>query len=310
VSFYYIYVLITQSLISKIVSAPKKECFIEHFRLKIPLTKGKWVVYEKDTWRWANVDVNAVDIARLGEDNEILEAISLVYSNWGGNYQSAVNQVINKAIFYDEHDGCYEKPEYYVINFYHKGSTHNCLIIGHSDPMKELYNPDDSSMRIYSSETRKWIEDNNIKLPKIGFYSSSTYFSRLTGSYWYVLNYFIDPKILEAPEINNFSEETSEYHKLNIHKYPQHKKIMDLWVSISTKRHQEFEKLIKVKQKHLLDLQKYNPQDHDLFKPQSKKIKNSEKSNIVEELDKLNELFKAGVLTKEEFEKAKKKILN
>ena len=81
--------------------------------------------------------------------------------------------------------------------------------------------------------------------------------------------------------------------------------IFNLWYSEVSS-----EKLIKVKQKHLLDLQKYNPQDHDLFKPQSKKIKSSEKSNIVEELDKLNELFKAGVLTKEEFEKAKKKILN
>ena len=34
------------------------------------------------------------------------------------------------------------------------------------------------------------------------------------------------------------------------------------------------------------------------------------KSNIVENLKKLNDLYKSGVLTKEEFEKAKKKLLN
>ena len=42
------------------------------------------------------------------------------------------------------------------------------------------------------------------------------------------------------------------------------------------------------------------------------KINNSNdiNSNIVEQLDQLNSLYKSGVLTKEEFEKAKKKILN
>ena len=36
----------------------------------------------------------------------------------------------------------------------------------------------------------------------------------------------------------------------------------------------------------------------------------SNKENIVDQLKKLNDLYKSGVLTKEEFEKAKKKILN
>ncbi len=42
------------------------------------------------------------------------------------------------------------------------------------------------------------------------------------------------------------------------------------------------------------------------------KVNNSNdiNSNIVEQLDQLNSLYKSGVLTKEEFEKAKKKILN
>ena len=38
--------------------------------------------------------------------------------------------------------------------------------------------------------------------------------------------------------------------------------------------------------------------------------RNDINSNIVEQLDQLNSLYKSGVLTKEEFEKAKKKILN
>ena len=38
-----------------------------------------------------------------------------------------------------------------------------------------------------------------------------------------------------------------------------------------------------------------------------KKLKNNK---IVDQLESLNDLYKSGVLTKEEFEKAKKKILN
>ena len=39
-------------------------------------------------------------------------------------------------------------------------------------------------------------------------------------------------------------------------------------------------------------------------------VSTSEDSNFIKQLEQLNELYKSGVLTKEEFEKAKKKILN
>ena len=38
--------------------------------------------------------------------------------------------------------------------------------------------------------------------------------------------------------------------------------------------------------------------------------KTVDNNNIVDQLNSLNELYKSGVLSKEEFEKAKKKILN
>ena len=47
-----------------------------------------------------------------------------------------------------------------------------------------------------------------------------------------------------------------------------------------------------------------------ITKIKSSGINNNEASNIVDQLNSLNELYKSGVLTKEEFEKAKKKILN
>ena len=39
-------------------------------------------------------------------------------------------------------------------------------------------------------------------------------------------------------------------------------------------------------------------------------VLNSQDNNFIKQLEQLNNLYKSGVLTKEEFEKAKKKILN
>ena len=39
-------------------------------------------------------------------------------------------------------------------------------------------------------------------------------------------------------------------------------------------------------------------------------ISNSNDLDFIKQLEQLNDLYKSGVLTKEEFEKAKKKILN
>tara|TARA_B100000073_G_C23387308_1_gene433598 strand:+ start:301 stop:480 length:180 start_codon:yes stop_codon:yes gene_type:complete len=59
--------------------------------------------------------------------------------------------------------------------------------------------------------------------------------------------------------------------------------------------------MVKAKSHHKLSLEKYFIE-----------IKTDTKSDdpVVDQLKQLNELFKSGALTKEEFEKAKQKILN
>ena len=149
---------------------------------------------------------------------------------------------------------------------------------------------------------KKWIRDNNIQLPRVGLSSFHAYFSRLAAGKWYLLSYGIDPKILSGPKNNFISEETSEYHKNNISNYPDHQKTMQKWVSISAQRHIEFENLIKVIERHKLDLGDLSPSKSQLSKNSS--------NEIIDQINKLNILYKNGILTKDEFEKAKKKILN
>ena len=100
----------------------------------------------------------------------------------------------------------------------------------------------------------------------------------------------------------NFSSETIE---INIEQFPKHKKIMQKWLSISAERHKIFEENIMAKDRHKLDLSNYYS-----GKIKSKDNKSKLSSEVITQIKQLNDLYKAGVLTKEEFAKAKKKLLN
>ena len=273
--------------------------FVMNKKFKLNLPEGKWTVIRSHGDNYYGLASKIYLLVRL-ENNLAVEYIEIAEMKTAGIFESLVNQAIYEALFKNKYDGCYERPEYFVVKVYKKGSTHNCLVIDHSDVHKDFFTPDDRE--VSNAGVKKWIRDNNIQLPKVGLSSFHAYFSRLAAGKWYLLSYGIDPKILNAPKNKFISEETSEYHKNNISNYPEHQKIMQKWVSISAKRHIEFENIIKMIERHKLDLSALSP-------PNSLSTKNLS-SDILDQINKLNDLFKSGVLSKDEFEKAKKKILN
>ena len=127
----------------------------------------------------------------------------------------------------------------------------------HLDVHKELHDPDDPELRGVQSQYKAWLRDNQIKLPKVAIGSSHSYFSRLTGGKWFVINYYFDPEILGAPKSKFIKEERSEYHKHNISNFPKHKKIMDKVISISAERHKKFELEVRAKEHHRINLVSY-----------------------------------------------------
>ena len=270
-------------------------------KLKIELPPGEWNVIERKSWEFYGLRSFTYTLARI-EKGKVVEAISLSELHTAGVYEGHLNVEIIKIFFKGKYDGCYERPEYYYLNFYRKGSTFNCFRVGHGVPKKEIYDPDDPYLRNANSQIKKWIRENSIELPKIMLGSSHLYFSRLVYGKIYGVSYSIDPSILNGPEISFFTEDSSEYHKYNIKNYPEHEKIMQKWLSISSNRHKAFEKTVKAKEKHLLNLSEFVSSGTSLNSNQSE--------DTVEQLKKLNDLYKSGVLNKDEFEKAKKKILN
>ena len=71
------------------------------------------------------------------------------------------------------------------------------------------------------------------------------------------LEYCINPETNGASKTEYTSEEASEYHPQNINKYPDKKKFMENFIKLAAQRHKSFEKAIKAKEKHKLDLSEY-----------------------------------------------------
>tara|TARA_B100000401_G_C52713600_1_gene675060 strand:- start:58 stop:990 length:933 start_codon:yes stop_codon:yes gene_type:complete len=273
--------------------------FIISKKFNIPLSEGKWVSIRNEKVVFYGITQSINGIARI-ENNELQELIE-VYKGWGlDKFMSQINTLIHEAVFKNQYDGCYERSEYYLVEVFKKGSSHNCYIVRHLETKKELNNPDDPQLRGVAAQYNKYIRENNIILPEITLASEHSFFSRTTGGKWYRIVHAINPKILNSPDINSFTEESSEYHRSNISEYPEHKKIMEQWISISSKNHKRLEKIFRAKKHQLLNLDKYIKENN---------IENK-KNNVVEDLKKLNELYKSGAITKEEFKKAKKKLLN
>ena len=270
-------------------------------KFQIDLPNGKWVIAEKSSDYYYGLRTKFYSLLRI-QEKKIVEGIDIAVMHTAGVYEPYVNEAIYEAIFKNKYDGCYERPEYSVLKFYAKGSTHNCFWLGHADLYKELFTPEDPEQKTANGQLRRYIKQNQLELPKVGLFSNHFYFSRLAAGKWYAISYRIDPEILGAPKNKFITEESSEYHRNNIENYPEHKEIMKKWISISAQRHIDFENSVNALKRHRLNL-------IDLS-PVRSVLDNKPSEDTLKQILMLNELYKSGVLSKDEFDKAKKKLLN
>ena len=132
------------------------------------------------------------------------------------------------------------------------------MVVRHFDVRKELNTPDSNWGKAAAAAYNYALKNNpEIEIPEIFLESEHSYFSRLVRGNWMRVSYFLDPYELDSPKLNLLTEGTSEFHRSNINRFPEHKKIMQKFISISSKRHIEFEKIIKSRGRHRLKLNKY-----------------------------------------------------
>lgn len=274
------------------------EIFLDK-KIKVDLSPGKWELVEKEKWNYNAFSGYYISAIKLNQ-NKVEEVISLSYLGTKGKRHADVNTFIYEIVFKNKHDGCYKRPEYFNLSLYHKGATVNCMMVRHVDVYKELYNPDDKELAHLDANLVRYIEDNSIEIPNIGLRSAHIIFDRSISQKYYVLSHFINPEFFKGPKNKFLTENDSEYHPLNISKYPEHKKFMNKFLSKSSLFHQDIENKLGVKNQKKLEISNYI----------TEVLKNDINDNTISQLKKLNELYTAGILNKEEFEKAKKKILD
>ena len=267
---------------------------------KIDLSPGIWTVINREEYKWGYFDFRVWGIAKI-EEKEIVEFYEVVWGDMGVRLQSQIDPLIYEAVFKDPYDGCYERPEYYLVEVISVGRSHNCMVIKHWDVIKQIHSPDDPHSKHRTVQYRKFLRETGVKFPKMSLGSYHSYFSRHNLNSWYQVVYVLHPKLIDGPKSKFFTEDTSEYHKYNIEKHPKHKSAMEKFISIAANFHTKFEKSQKAQKHHLLNLNKYIKEDL--------KVKTSNK-DIVAQIKELNDLYKSGALSGYEFEKAKKKLLN
>ena len=271
--------------------------------LTFKLLDGDWQVANKYDWHIMGIQSDGVTLVQV-ENNTIKALFEISQLTTSGKRQALVSEWLNTAYFNGVTDGCYEKSEYYLVKFWQEGMSANCLRVRHIDVKKEMYNPDYkqdadgySEPYVYS-QFKHFIKKNNLDIPKILISHQHIYNSPFHGGRAFLVYVDRNPEFYNIGKTLIGDENNSEYHKANLNKHLKKKKFVDDIIQKSFVYHKNFEKKLKVK-----DYQKLDLGISDIKK------KKTYKTSIVSELEKLNELFKSGVITKKEFEAAKKKLL-
>ena len=266
------------------------------------LPQGEWRVVEKYADSFKGLTLRSIDLVLL-EENQIKGVFAVGEINTGGWRMGLINQIVYSLVYQNRYDGCYERSEYYLVNVNRQGAAINCLVIRHIELQKELYQPDDPEEKTSMAIWKHFIKSNNIKIPSIMLYSKHIFYAPAISNKFLSIRYLANPELYGASKNKFTTEETSEYHRANIDQYPDKKKFMEDWVKIAATRHKIFEKMVKAKPRYKLDLSEYV--EGEIIEETK-----TTSSGLTEELIELNKLYEEGVLTKEEFVKAKKKVLS
>ena len=269
---------------------------------KFNLPDGNWKMVSKWDWHIVGIQANGVTLAQI-ENNTLKAMIDFSELTSPGKKPGLVAEFLHTSLIKNKYDGCYEKNEYYFVKLWKKGGSFNCLRLRHIDLKKETYNPDYNALATGYSEYyrygfKKFVNDNNLLLPKILIQQRHMFYSQLTGGRAQLVTIDKNPEFLGVGPTLIGTEENSEYHKDNLSKYPTKEKLVKSILKESFIYHENFEEILGVR-KH-----------QKLYLNTGAKIKmKNDNSSLANQLEKINKLYKSGALTKEEFETAKKKLL-
>ncbi len=306
-----ILLIFQNSLLANDFNISKGEKIFDEFKVNKKMKfsiPGQWeVIGEHSEHIAVGIRVEGVALVSM-EDNVPVKYFEIQRATGLSKYQAYLTSIIEAATFNTKEDGCRKREHYNYLNFYKRGNSHNCMIVTILDVQRAL-NPDFTNYDangVFSLGIRKWVEDNEIDVPKIYLMYESSFHSMAVRDEWYVMIYAESPEHFANYKPKFTSRNSTEFHPAKMENFPKAKKVMQKWLKKSAELHTDFEIFQKAKKSQKLDLSEFIDSTP---KKNTKKVRSSE-DNLAEKLIKLNKLYESGALTKDEFEKAKKKILN
>ncbi len=280
---------------TKLIRGSAYEDQIKWKFVKFNLPKGKWIYYAKSAWSVYHFRGSCAYLISTNKKT-IKGHFEICHVDSGGKLRAQFGALLQGELKNNKYGICSYRSEFFYSKFLFKGASTNCFVTRYINLKKELFNPDDPSA--VTARLKKYIKDNDLIIPKNSIQAESFYFSNRRDRA-YSVSTIINPEFYGAPKSINSSGNESEYNQANIDKYPIKKKFMMRWTKKMTNEHKYLEKQMETNNDFAL-----NFSDMPLIE------NNNQNSDLVEQIKKLDQLYKSGVLTKDEFEKAKKKLLN
>ena len=278
-------------------------------KMILPLPDGEWELIDKESDTITH-GISFESRTFVHMENGIPTKIFEIGRATGlSKWQAYLTSIIEAAVFNSKEGGCRERQHYNYLKFYKRGNAHNCMMVYMLDVQRVLNPSDYDSDRVFTFGIRKWVEDNNIELPKMYLAYEASFFSMTVRDEWYSMLYAELPEKFAGYKPKFTSRDTTEFHPNKIDNFSKPKKIMDQWIEKSAQFHTEFEIFQKAKKSQKLDLSPYVASKTKINKKKNVLINDKNSNALSEELIKLNELYKSGVLTENEFKKAKQKLL-
>ena len=277
--------------------------FKSNSKMKLPLNEGEWTLINKEV----DTTVYSIGFENLTfvqmENNIPVKVFEIGRVKDLGKFSSLISGIIQAAVFKPKKGGCIQRQYYSYLNFYKRGTAHNCMLVRIFDVEGELYPSDYDEDVIFSAGIRQWVKRENIKLPKLYLSRNTSFYSMPVRNQWWNIFYAETPEKFCNYKPKFTSRDTSEFHPSKIDNFPKVKTCMKNWIKKNANMQKNFEDFIGAKKHQRLDLSSISPN-------KSKKKFKFKSNEMTEQLIQLNKLYKSGALTKDEFVKAKKKLLN
>ena len=272
--------------------------------MRLPLPEGEWLLIEKYSEKigWG-IGIEELTFVNM-ENNVPTKFFEIGRATGLSKWQAYLTSIIEGAVFQSKTDGCQKRQHYNYLNFYKRGNAHNCMVVENLDVNKLLYPTEHDPDAVFRGGIRRWVEREKIDIPKNYLSYSASFFSMSVRDEWHTVAYGVTPEKFAKYNPKYTQRDQSDFHPNNLKNFPRATKIMDDWLLESAEFHKRWEDYQKARKAQKIDLN--NILTYSINK-------NSENLNldkgIANELIKINNLYKSGAITKEEFEKAKKKIL-